>query len=71
MSLETKPGVKLLVTSESIKNGTDDDKVNADLYLRPKRKYTLKKIVVHDWHTDIWVEEIPGVKFNSVQFENI
>ena len=71
MSLETKPGAKITVTSQSIHNGTEENKGDAALYLKPKRQYTLKKIVVHDWHTDVWISEIPGVKFNSVQFENL
>lgn len=71
MDLKTKPGAKIVVTSESIRNGTEEDKANASLYLKPKKRFTLRKIQVHDWHTDVWVEEIPGVKFNSVQFENI
>ena len=71
MDIKTPIGKKITTSVESLRNGTEEDQGNAILYLKPKRLYTLKKIIVHDWHTDVWIDEVPGVKFNSVQFENI
>lgn len=33
--------------------------------------YTLDDLVVYDWHTDVYLKEFPGLKFNSVLFEEI
>ena len=33
--------------------------------------YTLEDLDVHSWHTIVYVEEFPGVEFNSVAFEEI
>ena len=33
--------------------------------------YTLKYIEVHSWLTEVWLEEFPGVEFNSSCFEEI
>ena len=34
-------------------------------------EYTLEDVEVHSWHTIIYLEEFPNVKFNSVAFEEI
>lgn len=31
--------------------------------------YTMVDIEVHSWHTLVWLEEFPGVEFNSSCFE--
>lgn len=33
------------------------------------KKYTVVSICIHSWHTEIELEEFPGVAFNSVCFE--
>lgn len=35
------------------------------------KEYTLEDIVVHSWHTIVYIKEFPDVKFNSVAFEEI
>ena len=35
------------------------------------REYTLEDIVIHSWHTIIYIEEFPDMEFNSVAFEEI
>ena len=32
-------------------------------------KYTVTDVDVHSWHTRVDLEEFPGIKFNSVLFE--
>lgn len=71
MDINTPIGKKITTSVQSLKNGSEQEQSYAILYLKPKRQYTLKKIVKYDWHTDIWIAEVPGVKFNSVQFENL
>lgn len=33
-------------------------------------EYTVKKIQIYDWHSDVYLEEFPKTPFNSVFFEN-
>lgn len=33
--------------------------------------YTLTKVEIHDWHTDVWLKEVEAVPFNSVQFSEV
>ena len=33
--------------------------------------YNLVCVIIHSWHTEIELEEFPGIKFNSVYFEEI
>lgn len=33
--------------------------------------YHVVDVDVHDWHTLIYLEEFPGVEFNSVVFEEV
>lgn len=35
------------------------------------KEYTLEDIIVHSWHTIVYIEEFPDVEFNSVAFEEI
>lgn len=35
------------------------------------KEYTLEDIVVHSWHTIVYIKEFPDVEFNSVAFEEI
>lgn len=35
------------------------------------KEYTLEDIIVHSWHTIVYIEEFPDMKFNSVAFEEI
>lgn len=45
---------------------------SAEKYLKIGEVYTLsKEPEVHSWHTKYYLEEVPGKKFNSVQFEEV
>ena len=35
------------------------------------KEYTLADLVVYAWHTIVYIEEFPGVEFNSVVFEEV
>lgn len=35
------------------------------------KEYTLEDIIVHSWHTIVYIEEFPDMEFNSVVFEEI
>jgi len=40
-------------------------------YLVIGKEYTIDQTVVDNWHTDVYLQEFPGVKFNSVFFEDV
>lgn len=42
----------------------------AEKYLKIDEEYTIEKTEVDSWHTDVWLQELPNVKFNSVFFED-
>ena len=35
------------------------------------KKYTVKKVRVHSWHTMVTLAEFPDMQFNSVHFEEV
>ncbi len=69
MSEIPKVGDTLLVTEQSIRNGYPHDKENAAKHLKVGERYTAKAISVDNWHTTVWLVEVPGARFNSVNFE--
>lgn len=59
------------VVCYTLKGGYEYDEEIAKKYLEIGREYTVEKIVVHNWSTEIWLKEIPNVMFNSVFFDDI
>lgn len=55
----------------TLNGGYDSDKEKANKYLNVSEEYTIEKTVVDNWHTDVYLEEFPNVKFNSVFFEDV
>jgi len=70
VDIRTKKGQRVAVTKESIKNGIALDKALAQRYLTVGRVYTVDRTEKAASHTRVWLKEIPGVTFNSVQFED-
>jgi len=71
MSAYTKPGEKVIVTGQSIQNGRTADSEKARQHLIVGQTYTIRKVQAGGSYTDVWLEEVSGVKFNSVLFENV
>lgn len=51
-------------------NGRESDLEYAQKYLKPNAEYTVNHTIVSGWSTDVILEEFPGIKFNSVMFED-
>lgn len=49
---------------EQIRWGGNDDPKGLTI----GKKYTVKKLEVHSWHTKVILSEFPDKKFNSVSF---
>jgi hypothetical protein len=43
----------------------------AKKYLEIGKEYTVEKTEVESYHTNVWLEEFPDVKFNSAYFEDV
>lgn len=49
--------------------GYDPDVEINKKHLKVGGEYIVKKMIVHNWNTEIFLKEFPGISFNSVQFE--
>ena len=67
MDIYAKKGTKIKFTNPN--NGRAHDQETAKKHLTVGHDYTVKATDVSDWHTDVFIKEIPGVAFNVVMFE--
>ena len=51
-------------------NGRDYDIENAKEHLEPGKEYTIESTSVGQSLTHVYLQEFPGVSFNSVHFED-
>ncbi len=61
----TEPGTKIYYVSQG---GYPHQQQAADKLLAQGVPYTVETVDVHNYHTDIYLEEFPGIPFNSVMF---
>lgn len=52
------------------KHGRDWDRVQATEHLELGKTYTVDRTSVGSSNTAVWLQEIPGIAFNSVQFKD-
>lgn len=58
------------VKVDNLTSGYPPDQKIAQQYLKLGDVYTVEKTVVYDWNTEVFLQEIPGVAFNSCFFED-
>ena len=68
MDIYAKNGDKVIVTKETINNGTEKDKEKAKRLLEIDKEYTVEKTIVRGWSTIVYLKEFPNEQFNSVSF---
>jgi hypothetical protein len=68
MNIYSKKGDKVIVTEDSIKNGFE--KSYSRSLLEIGKVYTIESVKIDKYNTDVFLQEIPNVSFNSVNFEN-
>lgn len=71
MEIYALKGYKVKVTEDTKNNGNSWDKEKIKEYLTLEKTYTVKYTHVHSYSTDVYLQEIPEVKFNSVNFVGI
>ncbi len=63
--------VRLQMKDGEVFGGYDSDKKHALHHLKPDVIYHIKSTDVGNWHTDVYLEEVPNIGFNSVMFEHV
>jgi len=71
MNIHAKEGDRIIVTEETIKNGSDTDRKKAEKFLEIGKIYTVDSIVVMAWASRVFIKELPKRMFNTVLFKNL
>ena len=69
MKWDTPVGSKIIFVGKE--QGDDYDIESARKDLEYRRVYTVRAISAGGFHTSVWLEEVFGAVFNSVQFANV
>ena len=69
MSLDTKPGDKVLFDKPN--QGHERDTQRALKHLVVGDEYTVERLDVAEWSSEVFFKEVPGVGFNTVHFQNV
>ena len=59
------------VKCKTLSAGDEYDKEKAKKYLELEKEYTIDYTIVDNWSTDVYLKEIPNVRFNSVFFKDV
>ena len=68
MDIYSEPGTKVIF--ENPDNGWSHDQEKAKAHLTVGEMYTVQITEVHSSHSHVILKEFPGIKFNTVMFEN-
>jgi hypothetical protein len=68
MNIWSPEGSKIKFTNPT---AAMDEGRHAQKYLKLNEVYTIQNIEVGDSFTDVWLEELPELAFNSCHFENV
>lgn len=68
MDIHAEPGTKVKFTGE---NGYDNDRHIAFSHMDVGEVFTVKNIYVGSWVSYVEFEELPGIRFNTVMFEEV
>jgi len=66
-----KKGDQVSVTESSLTNGYASDQEVAKKHLQIGKPYTVESVTVKDFVNDVYLEEVPGVRFNSAVLTEI
>lgn len=69
MNIYAEEGDKVICST--LNAGYDSDQRKAEAHLVLNQVYTVSCTIVHNWSTDVYLQEIPDVKFDSVFFEDV
>jgi hypothetical protein len=69
MDIHAKPGTKIKFAFPNA--GYEPDQELARKHLKVGKIYTVAYTSVHRNYTNVYLKEVPGVKFNSVLFNDV
>lgn len=69
LDMHREPGAK--VKANHLDWGRYWDIELAERFLEHGKTYTVANTEVYSFHTDVYLEEFPGVRFNSVHFVDV
>ena len=68
MDIYSKDGTKVVFTG---RGGYGYQQSEAREHLTVGAIYTVEHTEVHSWSTDVYLYEVPGIRFNSVMFDKV
>jgi hypothetical protein len=68
MGIYSKKGSKIIFKHENY--GYSSHQETAKKHLKLGETYTVNHADIDGWHTNVYLDEVPNVAFNSVMFEN-
>jgi hypothetical protein len=71
MNIFTLSGKKVIVTEETATWGDSYDVNKVSKYLIINKEYTIERTEVGGFHTDVYLVEVPQIRFNSVNFISV
>lgn len=69
MNIYAQRGDKVIFSHPNAGGWGDSEKCAKHLELGAE--YTVQETEVDPWHTDVYLQEVPGVAFNSVMFDDL
>lgn len=67
MPIDAAPGTKVIFSNPSAGFQYDQDACREAL-MKVGDEFTVTKTVIHDWRTELYLDEHPGIAFNTVNF---
>jgi hypothetical protein len=71
MEIYAIKGHQVKVTSKTANSGYPSDSDKVKKYLEIEKIYTVNYTDVHSSSTSVYLQEIPNIAFNSVNFESV
>ena len=68
MNIYAQKGDKVVVSS--LTAGYENEQETVKKHLKLGNTYTVEETKVHSFYTDVFLQEVPGVRFNSVFFKD-
>lgn len=69
MDINAKNGVRVIFNNPNA--GYEHHQQQAKEHLVAGDQYTVDRTDVGSWHTDVYLQEVPDVAFNSVLFKDV
>lgn len=71
MNIYAKPGTKIKVTEQTAQNGLLGDIEKVKKFLNIEKSYTVAYTEIGQSRTNVYLQELPGESFNSVNFTEV